>query len=74
MIGDLWTAKQLTTVYLEMFSSSEDLLLLPLWFVTFYKAWLLLNRPDRYTGYFVQCSVLLNVCHGPNLRSIGVVV
>ena len=65
MRGRHWTVKQLTTESLEMFSSLEALLLLPLWFVTFYRAWLILNRPDTtiqiyHTGYteILQCQAV----------------
>ena len=47
LIGDRWIARQPTMVSLEMSSSLEDLQHSPLWFATYYKAWLVLNRPDR---------------------------
>ena len=67
--GRHWTVRQLTTESLEMFSSLEALLLLPLWFVTCYRAWLILNRPDTtiqifHTGYteILQCQPVREHC------------
>ena len=63
LIEDLWRARQPTTVYLEMSSSLGDSQHSPLWFATCYKAWLVLNRPDRIhnvhlTNFFTLIIVL----------------
>ena len=75
LIGDRWIVRQPTMVCLEMSSSLEDLQHSPLWFATCYKAWLVLNRPDRIhnihlTNFFTFSLTLIN--HRDGLKCLQV--